>query len=189
GDPGSGRMISGVPSAISQVMSTSKVSVRARAVVLAGEPLTPRVFSAIRGTWPGARILNIYGPTETTVYVTSWSSGGGADQVPVIGRPIWNTRVFVLDGGLGLVPPGGAGELYVAGGGGGRVGGSGPAGGAGGFVGGGGGPAAGVPGPSRADRGTVRGVPVRRGRGADVPDRGPGPVERGRAAGVPGPDR
>ena len=66
-------------------------------------------------TWPGARILNIYGPTETTVYVTSWSSGDGADQVPAIGRPVWNTRVFVLDERLGLVPPGVAGELYVAG--------------------------------------------------------------------------
>ena len=115
GDPGCGRMISGVPSAISQVMSTSEISVRACAVVLAGEPLTPRVLSAIRGTWPGARILNIYGPTETTVYVTSWRCGDGGDRVPVIGRPIWNTRVFVLDGGLGVVPPGTAGELYVAG--------------------------------------------------------------------------
>ena len=115
GDLGSGRLISGVPSAISQVLSTSEVSVRACAVVLAGEPLTPRVLSAVRGTWPGARVLNIYGPTETTVYVTSWSSGDGGDQVPVIGRPIWNTRVFVLDGGLGLVPAGVAGELYVAG--------------------------------------------------------------------------
>src|SRR5579859_6322214 len=115
GDPASGRMISGVPSAISQVMSTSRIAVRARAVVLAGEPLTSRVLSAIRGTWPGARIWNIYGPTETTVYVTSWRSGEGADQVPVIGRPIWNTRAFVLDENLRLVPPGVAGELYLAG--------------------------------------------------------------------------
>ena len=115
GDPAAGRLISGVPSALSQVMSTSRVSVGAGAVVLAGEPLTARVFSAVRAAWPGARIRNIYGPTETTVYVTSWSAGEGADQVPVIGRPIWNTRVFVLDAGLGLVPPGVAGELYVAG--------------------------------------------------------------------------
>ena len=49
GDPASGRLISGVPSAISQVMSTSAISVRACAVVLAGEALTPRVF------WPSGR--------------------------------------------------------------------------------------------------------------------------------------
>ncbi len=114
-DPASERMISGVPSAISHVMSTSKIGVRARTVVLGGELLTPRALSAIRATWPGARIVNIYGPTETTVYVTSWSSDSEAEQAPLIGRPVWNTRVFVLDGGLGLVPPGVAGELYIAG--------------------------------------------------------------------------
>jgi amino acid adenylation domain-containing protein len=117
GDPASERMISGVPSAISHVMSTSTISARARAVVLAGEQLTSRAFSDIRATWPGARIYNIYGPTETTVYVTSWSSGdaAGPGSVP-IGRPIWNTRALVLDERLRLVPPGVAGELYLAGG-------------------------------------------------------------------------
>jgi acyl-CoA synthetase (AMP-forming)/AMP-acid ligase II/acyl carrier protein len=37
------------------------------------------------------------------------------DLVVPIGRPMWNTRAFVLDGSLGLVPPGVGGELYVAG--------------------------------------------------------------------------
>jgi non-ribosomal peptide synthetase component F len=114
-DPEHERMISGVPSAISNVISTSKVGVRARTVVLGGEVFTPRALSLIRATWPAARVVNIYGPTETTVYVTSWSPVDEADLVPTIGRPNGNARLFVLDERLGLVPPGIAGELYVAG--------------------------------------------------------------------------
>ncbi|XVV38522.1 AMP-binding protein [Streptomyces sp. CA-100214] len=75
----------------------------------------------------GAELHNLYGPTETSVDSTAWvwpGSGEGSDSVggsgsggvvPLIGGPIWNTRVFVLDGWLRPVAPGVVGELYIAG--------------------------------------------------------------------------
>src|SRR5579863_7597811 len=109
-----GSLISAVPSALAQVLGAHGTRARVRAVVLAGEPLTGHVIAGVRAALPGAVLRNIYGPTEATVYATAWRAGD-ADQVPLIGRPLWNTRAFVLDGRLGLVPPGAAGELYIAG--------------------------------------------------------------------------
>ena len=64
---------------------------------------------------PGTAVVNGYGPTEATTFATCYPvPGAGPGPVP-IGRPMDNTGVFVLDGGLGLVPDGVAGELYVAG--------------------------------------------------------------------------
>ncbi len=115
-----GSLVSGVPSALSELLSGPGARAKPRTVVLAGEALTARAVLAIGAALPGAEVRNIYGPTETTVYATAWRAGK-ADAPPVggnppIGRPVWNTRALVLDDALRLVAVGVAGELYLTGG-------------------------------------------------------------------------
>ncbi|MBZ5554817.1 MAG: amino acid adenylation domain-containing protein [Acidobacteriia bacterium] len=62
-------------------------------------------------------LFNHYGPTENTV-VTTWGRvepGQKTDSPPPIGRPIANTRVYLLDANLNPVPVGVPGEMYVGG--------------------------------------------------------------------------
>src|SRR5262249_1684630 len=63
--------------------------------------------------WP-FKIVNNYGPTETTVVATSGHLGRPAEALH-IGRPIANTRIYILDGEGRPAPIGVAGELYVGG--------------------------------------------------------------------------
>ena len=72
------------------------------------------VSGALVEQWsPGRRMLNSYGLTETTVVATTSDLSG--NETPPIGRPIANTRAYVLDDQLQPVAPGVPGELYLAG--------------------------------------------------------------------------
>ncbi|MGK3987805.1 amino acid adenylation domain-containing protein [Sorangium sp. So ce136] len=82
-----------------------------RAVVVGGEPCPMDVVQRWRR---GRRLYNAYGPTETTVAATIGEIGPD-DPVVHLGRPIANTRAYVLDPHLEPAPTGVAGELYIGG--------------------------------------------------------------------------
>ena len=86
-------------------------------LVVGGESLHGATVAAWRRRAPGLRVVNEYGPTETVVGCCVYEVNDETDlstTVP-IGRPIANTRLYVLDRNLMPVPPGTVGELYVAG--------------------------------------------------------------------------
>ena len=66
-------------------------------------------------SYGGAEIYREYGPEECTIGSVAHRAGDEPGAAVPMGRPIWNTRVFVLDARLRPVPLGVAGELYVAG--------------------------------------------------------------------------
>ncbi|WP_121716382.1 non-ribosomal peptide synthetase [Streptomyces sp. E5N91] len=87
-----------------------------RVVVSSGEVLSAQLRDRFLACF-GVPLHNLYGPTEASVDVTAWACLPGADDTGVVpvGRPMWNTRVQVLDRWLRPVPAGVTGELYLAG--------------------------------------------------------------------------
>ncbi|WP_151484869.1 non-ribosomal peptide synthetase, partial [Streptomyces albicerus] len=88
-----------------------------REVLPCGELVPAEAVTRILRACPGVTVTNAYGPTEATVFATTHSVTAAArvgTAFPV-GRPMDNTRAYVLDARLRPVPPGVEGELYLAG--------------------------------------------------------------------------
>ena len=115
-DPLDITLINTVPSAMTELLSSGSVPASVRVINLAGEALHPSLVQQIYGKTNANRVFNLYGPTETTTYSTyaSLQPANFGRTVP-IGKPIANTRVYVLDARQRPVPTGVPGELYIGG--------------------------------------------------------------------------
>ncbi|MDV6263911.1 amino acid adenylation domain-containing protein [Rhodococcoides yunnanense] len=86
-----------------------------RRVVCGGEALPAELQAWFASVLP-ADLFNVYGPTEAAVDVTSMLCPRDPEPGPVlIGRPVWNTKLYVLDERRQQLPAGVIGELYLAG--------------------------------------------------------------------------
>ncbi|MGY2402552.1 amino acid adenylation domain-containing protein [Pseudomonas sp. SDO5271_S396] len=107
-----------VPSMLDVFLAHGEVS-QARGLVrvmCSGEALPGSLVRRFKQQLPESELHNLYGPTEAAVDVTAWNCAGAVtpDNTP-IGKPIANTRMYVLDGQMQPVPLGVVGELFIGG--------------------------------------------------------------------------
>ena len=86
-----------------------------RRVICSGEALTGELRDRFHEL-SEAELFNLYGPTEAAIDVTAWACRRTDTEPAVpIGTAVANTRIYVLDEDLRLVPPGAVGELCIGG--------------------------------------------------------------------------
>ncbi|MDO7929923.1 amino acid adenylation domain-containing protein [Pseudomonas sp. KFB-139] len=88
-----------------------------RVLMSGGERADAQMFGKMRALAPALQLINGYGPTESTTFATTYAFGDVAPDTASlpIGKPLSNTRVYVLDTRQKPVPVGVAGEICIAG--------------------------------------------------------------------------
>jgi amino acid adenylation domain-containing protein len=85
-------------------------------VMCGGEALPGWVVRQYQERLPQVELHNLYGPTEATVASTAWTCSGDDEQnIIPIGKPIANTRIYILDEAGEPAPVGVTGEMYIGG--------------------------------------------------------------------------
>jgi len=105
-------LLNTVPSVIKGLLEEGTDFSNVTAINMAGEPIPLYVKHKLENQV--AEIRNLYGPSEDTTYSTCYRFDKG-DKAITIGKPINNTKVFVLNEELNLVPVGVPGELCITG--------------------------------------------------------------------------
>jgi amino acid adenylation domain-containing protein len=109
------RLVNTVPSAIAEMVRMRAVPEGVKVVNLAGEVLRRSLAEEVYEETSAGRVVNLYGPSEDTTYSTYEEVRRGSREEVSIGRPIANTRVYVLDERMEVVGVSVVGEIYIGG--------------------------------------------------------------------------
>lgn len=104
-------------SLLNETLAENQLATKTNVLVIGGDALPASRLAVWRQHAPQTRLINEYGPTETVVGCCVHESADDDftfEAVP-IGRPIANTRLYVLDHRLNPLPVGIPGELFIAG--------------------------------------------------------------------------
>ncbi|MPQ71771.1 amino acid adenylation domain-containing protein, partial [Pseudomonas sp. MWU12-2323] len=108
-------LINTVPSALKALLEVGGVPKSVHTVNVAGEALKRSLVESLFEKTGVQRLCNLYGPSETTTY-SSWVAMDREDGfAPHIGKPVGNTRFYLLDEQQQPVPLGVPGEIYIGG--------------------------------------------------------------------------
>lgn len=83
-------------------------------IIVSGEALDAKLVKSAKEYLKDVEIYNLYGPTECTIDVSYYRCTGEEKMVP-IGKPVYNTNIYILNERGDLLPPGEKGELAVTG--------------------------------------------------------------------------
>lgn len=106
-------LINTVPSVIGAFIASQKIPRSVLCVNLAGELLSVSLVKKLEQQLPDARIFDLYGPTETTTYSTFCTRRSISPAT--IGRPLANTKIYLLDARHQPVPPEVPGQIFIGG--------------------------------------------------------------------------
>jgi amino acid adenylation domain-containing protein len=109
-------LINTVPSVLSASLTAGHaLPSSADTVLLAGEPISQGLLDQLAKTAAATRVFNLYGPSEATIYATAERIEFDDPRGTIIGRPIDNTRIYVVDESGCPVPIGVRGEIWIGG--------------------------------------------------------------------------